>query len=242
VKWRGLARRAIPYVVSATSGFLLAYLLVAMFIFPAKLISGDTKVPNVVGLSYGDASKRLSTAGFVVVKGGQRYHSSAPSGLVLGQNPLPDATAPKGSRVVLDVSRGQPRGEVPMLVGLTRPQAELALQSAGLAVGEVTEVRNSSPRGQVLSSYPPEGSRVPVPSAVKLRVSSGPPTVNVPDVTVQGYAEARSLLGQLGFVVGTVTVDSSGRFPPNTVIAQSPAAGRPVAAGSTINLTIAGSP
>ena len=129
-----------------------------------------------------------------------------------------------------------------MLVGLTRQQAELALQSAGLAVGKVAEVRSSSPRGQVLSSAPPEGSRVPVPSAVSLRVSTGPAIVNVPDVTGQGYAEARSLLGQLGFVVGTVTVDSSGRFPPNTVVAQSPAAGRPVTAGSTINLTIAGSP
>jgi serine/threonine-protein kinase len=242
VKWRGLARRAIPYVVSATSGFLLAYLLVAMFIFPAKLISSDTKVPNVVGLSYGDASKRLSAAGFVPAKGGQRYHASVPSGVVLAQNPLPDATAPKKSKVLLDVSRGQPRGEIPTLVGLTRQQAELAILRAGLAVGKVTEVRSSSPRGQVLSSSPPEGSRVPLPSAVNLRVSTGPPTVSVPDVTGQGYAEARSLLGQLGFVVGTVTVDSSGAFPPNTVIAQSPAANRPVAAGSTVNLTIAGSP
>src|ERR671936_2219275 len=137
-----------------------------MFIFPAKLISSDTKVPNVVGLSYDDASKRLKAAGFLTTKGEQRYHTSAPSGAVLGQNPLPDATAPRGSKVVLDVSRGQPRSDVPVVVGLTRQQAELALQSAGLAVGEVTDARNSAPRGQVLSSSPPEGAHVPVPSAV----------------------------------------------------------------------------
>jgi beta-lactam-binding protein with PASTA domain len=64
----------------------------------------------------------------------------------------------------------------------------------------------------------------------------------VPDVMGQDYNQARALLFQLGFQVGHVTVDSSGRFTPNTVIGQSPAASSNAPAGTTVSLTISGRP
>ena len=55
------------------SGFLLAYLIVAFFIFPAHLVTSDTKVPNVVGQTYEAASAQLKKAGFVPQRGELRF-------------------------------------------------------------------------------------------------------------------------------------------------------------------------
>jgi beta-lactam-binding protein with PASTA domain len=58
----------------------------------------------------------------------------------------------------------------------------------------------------------------------------------------QDYAQARVLLGQLGFVIGKVTTDTASALPPNTVVSQSPAASSVAHAGATITLSISGHP
>jgi serine/threonine-protein kinase len=242
VKPRGLARRTIPFLVAATGGFLLAYVIVALFIFPTRLISSDAHVPNVTGIQYADAAAKLKAAGFKAAKGEQRYQTGTPDGAVLAQTPRPGSVEPKGTTVVLDLSRGERMVEVPRIVGLTRQQAEMALESAGFDVGEVTETKNDAPRGQVLSSHPDGGARAPVPSPVSFTVSAGPATVNIPDITGQDYDAARALLAQLGFGLGHVTLDSSSTLPRNMVIEQSPAANTSAPAGTTINLVISGHP
>jgi eukaryotic-like serine/threonine-protein kinase len=126
------------------------------------------------------------------------------------------------------------------VMGMTREQAEQVIASAGLLLGEVTEQRAPLPRGQVLESRPTAGERVPIPSAVELVVSTGPETVQVPEVVGEGYAEARTLLSQLGLRVGDVAVDPSSSLPANTVVAQTPAAGRAVEGGAAVSLTISG--
>ena len=46
MSWRGRLRRFLPYLISAVGGFLLAYLIVAFFIFPSGVIPEDVRVPN----------------------------------------------------------------------------------------------------------------------------------------------------------------------------------------------------
>ncbi len=199
--WRGSSRRSIPYLVAAMSGFLFAYLIVAFFMFPAHLVTSDSKVPNVVGLAYDSAAAHLKKLGFAAQRGEQRFTSGAAEGQVLGQNPLPDAVEPSGTKIVLDVSQGQHTAQVPQLVGLTRQQAELALQTAGLVSGYVSERESRSPRGQVLASTPAGGQRTPLPSEVSFTVSRGPSQLAVPDVIGQTYSSAVQLLTQVGFRV-----------------------------------------
>ena len=63
MKSRGLARRTVPYLIAATSGFVLAYLVVALFVFPTTLISSDAPVPNVTGIQYAAALAKLKDQG-----------------------------------------------------------------------------------------------------------------------------------------------------------------------------------
>src|SRR5438270_505291 len=81
--WRGRLRRLLPYVVAAGGGFLLAYLIVAFFVFPAGVIPQDVRVPNVIGLTYSDAVQQLQQKGFTAERGESRFHNAAPKGTVL---------------------------------------------------------------------------------------------------------------------------------------------------------------
>jgi len=243
VTLRGSARRSLPYLVAVVSGFLLAYLIVAFFIFPANLVTTDAKVPNVVGLTYDSAAKALQKLGFSAQRGEERYTAGAAAGQVLVQNPLPNAVQPAGTKVVLDVSQGQRTTQVPQIVGLTRQQAELALQNAGLDAGDVTERESPTPRGQVLSSTPNGGQKTPLPSEVSFVVSSGPARLAVPDVTGQSYMSATQLLMQVGFRVGPAEPDTvTAGAPEGTVTSQSPTAHETAPPGVTVRLRVATPP
>ncbi len=237
---RGSARRSIPYLVAIMSGFLLAYLIVAFFIFPAHLVTSDTKVPNVVGQTFEAATAQLQKLGFKVQKGEERFTAGSASGYVLGQNPLPEAVLPAGTKIVLDVSQGQRMTGVPQLVGLSRQAAELAIQNAGLELGDVTQRESPSPRGQVLSSSPGGGEKTPLPSEVSFVVSGGPAQLAIPDVTGQSYASAVQLLLQVGFRVAPAIPDSqTAGAPEGTVTGQDPAGNEPAPPGVTVRLRVA---
>lgn len=221
------------------AGFVIAYLLVAFALFPATIVPFDTKVPSLTGMQYNDAVRRLERDGFRATTREQRYHASAPSGAILAQAPAAGSVEPKGTTVALDVSRGQQDGEVPSVVGLTQGRAEMALGNAGLEVGQVTLVDGEEARGQVVSSDPPGGTKVLVPSEVSITVSKGPASVEIPDVTGQSLDAARSLLRQLGLRVET-QADSGSSMPAGTIVEQRPAGGRRTRAGGSVTLTVSG--
>jgi eukaryotic-like serine/threonine-protein kinase len=162
---------------------------------------------------------------------------------VLGQTPLPGAVEPRGTKIVLDVSQGQRTTTVPQIVGMTRQQAELALQSAGLDAGDVTQRESPLPRGQVLSSSPGPGQKTSLPSEVSFVVSGGPSKLAVPDVTGQTYASAVQLLTQVGFRVAPAQPDTvTAGAPEGTVTGQDPAGNEPAPPGVTVRLRVAAAP
>jgi eukaryotic-like serine/threonine-protein kinase len=240
VIWRERSRRAAPFLIVSASGLALAWIIVALFLFPSSAVADEGPVPNMIGLTWADAAARLGAAGFKAARGEARYHASAPPSTILSQNPPAGSVQTKGTTVILDVSRGQRRATVPSVTGMTREQASAALVKAGFDLGDVTEQESQQPRGAVLASSPVAGQVAVLPSSVNLAVSRGPADVGVPDLLMQNVVQARLVLEQLGFTVGTVTFDSTASEPPGSVIGQSPASGQRVPGGSKVDLKIAG--
>ena len=240
MSWRGRVRGFIPYVVALASGFLLAYLIVAFFVFPAGVIPQDVRVPNVIGLTYADAAKQLQQVGFTAQRGEQRFHT-APRGTIVEQTPAPGATESSGTLVNLIVSAGERTAPIPGVIGMSREAAISALEGAGFTVGMVSERASNEPAGAVIDSRPRPGAQTRVPSPVALILSTGPTVVIVPDVVGRPLDDAKLLLQQLGLVVGDVVWGSGGSAITDAsavVIFQTPPAGSQTVVRSRINLTL----
>jgi eukaryotic-like serine/threonine-protein kinase len=232
-------RRLLPYLGTGVGAFALGYLVVLIFVFPVRGQPDEALVPNVLGLAFNEAATRLTAAGFRAQQGESRYNVGSPRSTVLSQTPLPAASVAKGTRIRLDISAGQRQGATPNVVGMSREQAQLALEKVGLEMGRVQEHESPLPRGEVLSMSPPAGTALILPSAISLVVSSGPMTVEVPYLVGRPLGEARSQLEQIGLAATTGgTRDSASAEPAGTVTRQTPAEGTPVAPGTAVNLTI----
>jgi eukaryotic-like serine/threonine-protein kinase len=232
------ARRVLAYVGAGVGGFVLAYLVVLVFVFPIRGEPEEAKVPNVLGLSFDDAATRLNAVGFRAEQGESRYNVGSPQSTVLSQTPAPAASAPKGTRIVLDVSAGQRRAATPNVVGMDREDAQLALEKVGLEVGNVSERESPVVRGQVLSMSPAAGTQLILPSAISLVVSAGPATIEVPYLVGRPFGEARAQLEQLGLTATTARLDSTSDQPAGTVTAQDPVDGVAVGVGTAVQLTL----
>lgn len=240
MNWRNWPRRTLPYLIAAAAGFLLAYLIVAFFIFPAGLLPNELRVPNVIGLSLEEAQTQLGRVGFKGRIGEERFNATSPKNTVLQQTPPAGSIEAEGTTVVMDISRGQRTAEVPRIVGLTRDEARVAIENAGFEVGAITERSSEEPRGEVIASSPAGGERLTIPAAVDLVVSTGPSTLEVPELVGRSLPEARRMLDQLGLRLGRVETDSMAIELPGTVTAQEPRAGRTISSNGLVSVTVAG--
>jgi serine/threonine-protein kinase len=240
MNWRASWKRALPYLIAATGGFLIAYLVVAFAIFPAEIIPDDAVVPNVVGDAYDDAARKLSSAGFVAQRGETRISARAAARQVLEQDPPGGSREKRGTPVTLHISSGQRTSTVPSVIGGTRQQALLAIENAGLEMGRLELVHSDRPAGQVIAMSPAAGEKLTLPARVDLTVSRGPATSELPNLIGQTLPQARARLQTMGLLVGAVEIDTTSIEMANTVVAQEPAAGQSVVSGAMVKLVISG--
>lgn len=238
MKVRALPKRAFPYLIVAAGGFLIAYVLLFIFAFPADVLPDDGRTPRVVGMSFDAATAALDKAGFRTLKGQTRYHKSTAADVVLEQDPPAGSLQKRGAEVTLAVSAGQATATVPAVAGSSQQQAQIAIENAGFTFGSVSQQTSDQPRGAVIASKPPAGTTSELPMTVSITLSQGPSTVQIPDLTGRTVSDARSTLEQLGLRLGATTRDTSSFMPENTILGQAPAPGATVSAGASVNLRV----
>src|SRR5215213_6511305 len=129
---------------------------------------------------------------------------------------------------------------VPQLLGRTVAEAQTALNQAGLTVGSSTEQPSDEvPDGSVISTDPTEGAQVAPGTQVDLVVSSGPDTVDVPELAGRAQAEAQRALEDAGLAVGDVSKVESTDRAKGEVVSSDPAAGDAVPRATKIDLEVA---
>jgi serine/threonine-protein kinase len=225
----------------AVLGFLVGCLITVIFVFPPQNVASDlTRVPDMVGQMADDARSRAESAGLSYEEATGLYHH-LPAGTVLAQEPLAGQMAPPASWVRVTLSLGPPQRAVPDVVGLDEDQARTVLGQAGFE-SELTYVDAGADVGEVVGTRPAAGTPLELPGSVRVLVSAGQRTVQVPDLVMHSLAEARVTLERLGLRLGRVDEDSASFSAPGTVIAQSPAAGREVNRASGVSVTVAITP
>ncbi|MDO5030267.1 MAG: Stk1 family PASTA domain-containing Ser/Thr kinase [Corynebacterium sp.] len=128
---------------------------------------------------------------------------------------------------------------IPQVNGMTANEATQVLEQAGFVVNRVDEPNPDIPRDMVIATEPGVGSGLPEGSRIKLRVSSGPEMINVPDVRDKKAEDARRMLEDAGLVVNSkLREETNEEIPRGSVIDQSPAAGSQVSKGTKVTLTV----
>jgi beta-lactam-binding protein with PASTA domain len=238
MSWRALPRRAFPYLIAAAGGFLIAYTAVFLFAFPAEVLPDDGILPNVVGKTFEDATVALKKAGFPAQQGETRFSRTVAANVVLQEDPPAGSRQKRGTNVVLALSGGQKAAEVPVTTNMSQQQARISIENTGLVMGNVSEQLSDAPRGLVIATSPPAGTKVELPGTVDIVLSKGPATVNMPDLYGRSVGEARSMVEQIGLRIAGVSRDTSSLQPENTVIRQLPTAGATISAGGAVSLTV----
>jgi eukaryotic-like serine/threonine-protein kinase len=121
---------------------------------------------------------------------------------------------------------------------MSQQQARITIENTGLTMGNVSEQLSDQPRGLVIASSPPAGTKLDLPGSVDIVLSKGPATIQVPDLYGRSVGEARSMIEQLGLRIAGISRDTSSLQPENTIIRQLPAAGQTVSAGGPVSLTV----
>jgi eukaryotic-like serine/threonine-protein kinase len=204
-----------------------------------KVSAGAPKVtvPNVVGLNVDDARDQLNGAGLLPDVNLQP-DDTAPSGTVLAQDPRAGSSLDRGKPVVMTVSSGKAKVQVPDVTGQDSTDAANALGQAGFHATTQSEASDTVPQGKVIRTDPAAGAEADKGSTVTMFVSSGPSDVTVPDVVGMSQDAATSQLQAAGFQVSVAKQSVNDPSEDGKVLEQSPQGGTSAPKGSTVTITV----
>ena len=198
-------------------------------------------VPPVQGLSVENATQLLAPLGLQLVILEVRNDPLVPLNQIITQEPLANEQVRSGSAVSVVVSGGTGGSNIPNIEGQVSSAAEQLLKSSpyNFVVTITAEPSATVEKGRAIRTDPAIGTPLPAGSAIALIVSSGSPTVVVPDVTGKTEGEAQSALNAAGLIseVGYRNV-AVGDTNDGRVISQSREAQSAVAPGTKITLVI----
>ena len=204
---------------------------------------GRPVVPELaVGITVQEAEDALRAADLSPQRdpAAEEFHDTVPKGSVIGLRPAGGTTLTVGAPVTLVISKGVAPTTVPDVRGLPEADAVSRLTRAGLTVQVRRQFDGEMPGGRAIGTDPRSGIRTTRGARVVLLVSTASV---VPEVVGLSVAEAQQVLANAG--LNSTVRQSLGGFGgipflgglSGQVISQSPAAGQPVRAGTTIALT-----
>ena len=199
------------------------------------------EIPDVANLSYADAVKKLSAAGFGKFKQGEAPSKPEQKDKVLNTVPPANQSSPITNEITIVVGTGPRTREIPDLGGQTVEVATRNLNTLGFETVLTAPVDSPEPAGQVLATEPPIGSAVPVDGAVTLKVSKGNQFV-MPNLIGQFWVDAEPALRGLGWTGSLVKgpdVPNSGQRA-NAVVVQNPPPGAGIDFGGSVTISFAG--
>jgi len=198
---------------------------------------GDTDVPPVVQLSRKAAVSAIKHSGLTISQILSQTSSVIPKGEATSTDPPAGTQLQAGQAVILYVSSGPVKKQVPGVVGLTQSEATQQLNPPFKV--SVTQQASAQPQGTVLRQSPSPNSNLASGSTVTIYVSTGhPPMVSVPAEAGKTKAAATAALQALGFKVNVVYAVTTNKKDVGHVLSELPARGTSVPKGSTVTLTV----
>ncbi len=200
-----------------------------------------TPMPGVIGLERAAAVDKLDASGLTAEFGDKAFSETVPAGEVMSTDPSAGERVLDGGTVVVTLSLGKERYDVPKLRGLSEDQAQDELLEVNLAFGEsIPRFSETAPEGTVLRSDPPVGTTLRPDAVVDLVVSKGPRPIEIRDFTGKDADRAVAWFEGRDLEVDTSS-EHSDTVAEGDVISQSPNDGTAFA-GESVDLVVSDGP
>ncbi|MBQ9691114.1 MAG: Stk1 family PASTA domain-containing Ser/Thr kinase, partial [Eggerthellaceae bacterium] len=234
-----LKKNSVGKKVGLGIGIILAIAAAAVVAYLAVTnLSLGIEVPDVVGMTQGEAESAIKEAGFEVGTITEEYDANVLAGNVASQDPKAHSKMPADTRVNLVISKGIEQSQVPNLSGRTADEAQKALAEAGfVAKFAGNEESDSVAKDLIARQSPNPGDTLEKGSEVSFWVSTGSSKISVPNVLGMDENTAVSTLQAAGLKANVIEGTTSSTYSKGTVMAQDPATGQ-VESGTTITLSI----
>jgi serine/threonine-protein kinase len=194
-------------------------------------------IPPVRGETEADAKERIERENLLVDSRTQGSRE-IPAGRVIKTEPPAGTEVDCDSGVVtLVVSSGPNLVTLPDVLGDTQQLAESRLERRGFIV-DVDTRDDEAPEGTVIGQNPGPGSRLRRGARVTVVVSSGAPTIPVPNVEGQPEDTAVSTLQSRGLNVRIETQETDLESEDGRVLDQAPTAGTDALSGDTVTIFV----
>ena len=199
----------------------------------------EVEMIKVIGMTVDEAQAKLEDMGITVVVSGTQ-ESDEEAGTILSQDPKEGSMIAKNSTVKVVVA-GQSTTEadeidVPSVVGKTKSEAETAIKNAKFNYKETYEYSADVAADVVISQSPASG-KLAEGSTIEIVISQGEQSKTVPNVMGSAQSAAQSSLTAAGLNY-SVKTDYSDSVAEGNVISQDVEAGKTVAPGTTVTITV----
>ncbi len=212
----------------------------AFVVMPGWFKVKDVSVPNVIHKDYEYGFERLAKLGFNVERK-ERYDEDVEQGKIIKQNPDPHSMVKEGSTVTLFVSKGFKKVDMLDLTGMGEDAARDLLNERGYDSKNIETIpveSEETPEGEVVSQSPDKGEKVnPSEIQVILRVSTGPPSIQLENLSNSSKEDVEKYISQEGLRVN-FTKEYSDTVEEGKVISQKPSPYTNVKKGSTVDVVI----
>ena len=199
------------------------------------------RIPAVQRMEFLEAEEILLAAGFTVERVDQTSDDFARN-IVIEQSVPSTEERPQGTVITLSVSIGRGEVQVPSVEGQSISDARVTLARQGLLEEVLMEHSLDFPLDTVIRSEPGFGSSTERGSVVRLVVSMGPATGQVPSLEILGTTDADQVeiaLKNLGYEVKRVEQPlDAGNSLIGQVIQMDPSPGTDLLLGSEVVLII----
>ena len=199
----------------------------------------EVEMIKVIGMTVDEAQAKLEDMGITVVVSGTQ-ESDEEAGTILSQDPKEGSMIAQNSTVKVVVA-GQSTTEadeidVPSVVGKTKSEAETAIKNAKFNYKETYEYSADVAADVVISQSPASG-KLAEGSTIEIVISQGEQSKTVPNVMGSAQSAAQSSLTAAGLNY-SVKTDYSDSVAEGNVISQDVEAGKTVAPGTTVTITV----
>lgn len=209
-----------------------------------QLIVNPTHVvPDVVGLSEGEARNSVAAFGWTIVVAAERSDDIA-QGNVVRTEPVAGTKLEEGQDFTIFISEGPTLSPLPDVVGLSVQDATDQLTALGLVVTTTEAGSEDVPVGNVISWIVPDqpalvtGDKVLKGTSVELSVSSGPALREVPLIVGMTLEQATALANDLRLVLVAGEPALTNAAAKDLIGAQAPVPGTQVARDSILMYSI----